>query len=63
MVSFKKEIEKKQESHAYYQGAKACMDGLAMNTSPYERGSKPDADWVDGFLDAMFLRRLYNVRN
>jgi hypothetical protein len=58
MVSFKKEIEKKQQSHAYYQGAKACMDGLAMNTSPYDRGSGADSDWIDGYLDAMFLRSM-----
>lgn len=58
MISFKKEIEKRQEVHAYYQGVKACLDGKAMNTSPYDRGSRPDEDWVDGFLDAMFIKRI-----
>ena len=58
MTSFSKKIEKKKESHAYILGAKACMEGLAMNASPYDRGSKPDSDWVDGYLDAMFLKRL-----
>jgi ribosome modulation factor len=58
MASFKEKLEEKQESYAYYQGATACMEGRAMNTSPYERGSPPDSDWVDGYLDAMFLRKL-----
>lgn len=58
MVSFRKEIEKRQETHAYYQGAKACMDNLPMSTSPYDRGSIPDSDWIDGYLDAMFLRSM-----
>jgi hypothetical protein len=58
MASFKEKLEKNKESHAYYQGAIACMEGLAMNTSPYERGSPPDSDWVDGYLDAAFLRKL-----
>lgn len=58
MTSFKKKIEENTHSYAYALGVEAFYKGLAMNASPYDRGSKPDEDWIDGYLDAMFLRRL-----
>ena len=58
MGSFKEKIKNKQGVHAYYLGALACQEGLAMNASPYERGSRFDVDWVDGYLDALYIRRL-----
>ena len=57
MVSFKAKIEEKEESYAYLLGAEAFHNGKSMQ-GPYERNSKADQDWVDGYLDAMFLRRL-----
>lgn len=58
MTSFKEKIEVKTFEYAYLLGAKAFQEGLAMKSSPYQRGSKPDSDWIDGYLDAMFLRRV-----
>jgi hypothetical protein len=58
MASFKTILDKKIESHAYCQGAEACTQGKPLRDSPYERGSKADAEWVDGYLDVMFLKRI-----
>ena len=58
MISFKEKIEVKSYAYAYLLGVDALSKGLAMNTSPYDRGSKPDEDWVDGYLDALFVRKL-----
>lgn len=57
MTSFSKKIEEKKESHAYLLGAKAAQEGLSMQ-GPFERGSPADRDWVDGYLDALFLKRI-----
>lgn len=57
MSSFKAKIEKKEETYAYVLGVQAFRDGKSMQ-GPYERGSSTDQDWVDGYLDAMFLRSL-----
>lgn len=57
MASFKAKIEEKEESYAYLLGAEAFQKGLSMQ-GPYDRGSKADQEWVDGYLDAMFIRRL-----
>lgn len=57
MTSFQAKIEKKEETYAYVLGAQAFQKGLSMQ-GPYERGSGADQEWVDGYLDAMFLGRL-----
>ena len=57
MTSFKEKIQKKEESHAYLLGVEAFSNGLSMQ-SPYIRGEPADIDWVDGYLDAMFVRKL-----
>jgi hypothetical protein len=58
MASFKDKIKRASHPFAYALGVEAFYKGLAMDASPYDRGSKPDEDWVDGYLDAMFLRKL-----
>lgn len=52
MINFKDKIEKLNQSHAYTMGV-----GF-FNTvrSPFDPGSTPDKEWMDGFLDAAFLR-------
>jgi len=57
VTSFQAKIEKKEESYAYLLGVEAFQSGKSMQ-GPYERNSKADQDWVDGYLDAMFLRKL-----
>ena len=44
MTSFKSKIEEMEKSHAYYLGAQACMAGNRMDSSPFDRGSKPDEE-------------------
>lgn len=56
MVSFEKEIKKKKESHAYCKGAEDFRNGITK--SPFEADSNADEEWFNGFLDAMFLRKL-----
>jgi len=57
MTSFQAKIEKNKENHAYMMGVEAASMGLSME-GPFERGSSPDSDWVDGYLDALFVRKL-----
>lgn len=59
MASFQAKLEKNKENHAYLLGAEAAQSGKSM-IGPFERGSPPDSDWVNGYLDSVFLRRLYN---
>lgn len=55
MTSFKAKLEKNKENHAYILGVEAFQNGLSMD-GPYERNSKADEDWIDGYLDAMFIK-------
>jgi len=48
------------DQHAYCLGINACNAGYPMGVSPYEGGSKLDKDWVDGYLDALFIIGEYN---
>ena len=57
MTSFSAKLEKNKENHAYVLGAEAAGDGKSM-LGPFERGSSADRDWVDGYLDFVFLRNL-----
>lgn len=57
LISFKTKIALKKENHAYVLGVEAAQSGKSM-LGPFERGSDADADWVDGYLDAVFLRNL-----
>lgn len=57
MASFQARIEKNKENHAYMLGVEAARDGKSMQ-GPFERGSLADTEWVDGYLDYYFLRRI-----
>lgn len=57
MTSFSAKLEKNKENHAYVLGSEAAKDGKSM-LGPFDRGSSADRDWVDGFLDFVFLRDL-----
>lgn len=57
MASFKEKLEKNKENHAYLLGVEAAQAGLSM-IGPFDRGSPADREWVDGYLDAVFLRKL-----
>lgn len=57
MTSFKEKLEKNKETHAYLLGIETAWEGKSM-LGPFERGSPPDREWVDGYLDYLFLRRL-----
>ena len=57
VTSFKAKLEKNKESHAYMLGVEAAKSGRSM-VGPFERGSPADRDWVDGYLDYVFLRNV-----
>lgn len=57
MTSFQAKLEKNKENHAYILGVEAAQSGKSMQ-GPFERGSLADREWVDGYLDAVFLRNL-----
>jgi hypothetical protein len=57
LTSFQEKLEKNKENHAYVLGAEAASKGLSME-GPFPRGSDADVEWVDGYLDAIFLRKL-----
>lgn len=59
MVSFRQEIEKKKESHAYCMGIDAFQSGgykEKMVKSPFPEDSAADKEWLDGFYDAWYMR-------
>lgn len=60
MTSFKQEIEKKKESHAYALGAKAFHEGYMhkLVVSPFEKNSTPDLEWLDGFYDSWYINMM-----
>jgi len=60
VTSFSSKIKEKMDQHAYCLGINACNAGYPMGVSPYEGGSKLDKDWVDGYLDALFIIGEYN---
>jgi hypothetical protein len=57
VTSFQAKLEKNKESHAYMLGAEAASSGKSM-MGPFKRGSEADQEWVSGYLDALFLRKL-----
>lgn len=57
LTSFKEKLEKNKENHAYLQGVEAAYRRDKMS-SPFERGSEADEEWLNGFLDATFMRNL-----
>lgn len=57
VTSFQAKLERNKENRAYVLGAEAAQSGKSM-IGPFERGSPPDSDWVDGYLDALFIRNL-----
>lgn len=58
MVSFREEIEKKRESHAYCMGIDAFQAGYTkkMVQSPFPEDSSANKEWLDGFYDAWYMR-------
>lgn len=58
MTSFNQKIVELQKSHAYVLGVEASRENKTM-VGPFERGSPEDVEWVDGFLDQVFLRECY----
>lgn len=56
MTSFQAKIEANKENNAYMLGSEAGHKGLSME-GPFTPGSDADADWMDGYLDAVFLKR------
>jgi hypothetical protein len=57
MTSFSAKIEKNKESHAYILGVQACRQNEPM-FNPFEAGSSASLEWIDGYLDAKFLKEL-----
>lgn len=61
LISFKQKkeehIKMRMSASAYCLGIKAFKDGLSMKESPFERGSPDDAEWVDGYLDNLWVYR------
>lgn len=57
MTSFQAKLEQNKEKHAYVLGVDDYRSGKSM-IGPFERGSPADIDWVDGYLDAVFLRNI-----
>lgn len=57
MVNFKEKALKKREVGAYKEGTEAYRNGERnkLLRSPYEKDSKADWDWLDGFYDAWYL--------
>lgn len=60
MTSFKQEIERKKENEAYALGAKAFSGQYEQKVvlSPFEKGSKADIEWLDGFFDAWYVNMM-----
>jgi hypothetical protein len=57
VTSFQAKLEKNKENHAYVLGADAAHKGESM-VGPFERGSKADQEWIEGYIDSVFLRNL-----
>ena len=58
MVSFKQKLIQNQEKHAYVLGAKASMEGYSIDMRPFQYDAFVDQEWLDGYLDVVFLRNL-----
>lgn len=58
MANFKQKLKEKEECHAYVLGAKAAMDGYSMDVRPFQYDALVDQEWIDGYLDVVFLRNL-----
>lgn len=57
MTSFQAKIEKNKENRAYMAGVAAAYSNEKM-ASPFPKGSEAESEWIDGYLDAVFLRNL-----
>lgn len=57
LTSFQSKIEANKENRAYMLGSEAGYKELSM-ISPFTPGSDADVEWVDGYLDAVFLKRI-----
>lgn len=60
VTSFSEKIEKIQEDSAYVLGGKAYLAGKSMSNH-FVAGSDADIEWVDGYLDAMYIHNMCKV--
>lgn len=58
MASFKQKLERNKEKQAYVLGAKAAMDGFSIDVRPFQYDPYVDREWLDGYLDVVFLGAL-----
>ena len=58
MPSFEQKLKEKRENHAYVLGAKAAMEGYSIDMRPFQYDAFVDQEWLDGYLDVVFLRNL-----
>lgn len=56
MTSFALKIKDKMESQAYCMGVNAFQAGYHVVESPFDKDSKADKEWLDGFHDAWYMR-------
>ncbi len=57
MVNFETKIKSMRDQHAYTQGVDAFCNNEPQQ-SPYTEDFKLDLDWLDGYLDAKYLRNM-----
>lgn len=61
-LTFKKALEEERKKYAYWLGTREFYNIMVkqqvppmMLVSPFEKGTKEDVDWLDGYMDAFFL--------
>ena len=57
VVNFATKIKSMRDQHAYTQGVDAFSNNEPQQ-SPYTDDFKLDLDWLDGYLDAKYLRNM-----
>lgn len=57
VVNFETKIKSMRDQHAYTQGVDAFSSNEPQQ-SPYTEDFKLDLDWLDGYLDAKYLRNM-----
>lgn len=66
MLNFDKIVKDLEKTHAWVLGAEKCMRVIngedevpnAMLVSPFEKDSKADYEWFDGYMDVFFLHHI-----
>lgn len=57
MISFQSKIDQNKQNHAYMMGVQAAYSNQKM-TGPFPEGSDADEQWLEGYLDCVFMRNL-----